>query len=132
MRTAKRVALIEQVSLAECVDSRQLQSPVAPSCSGREVDGGVAWKMCRTVTIEEAGAVAEISSDPERARQLRGYAGTERLALIVIEKEPPLLRRREIGETAHNTALPLDRLMRVGNVNARATGEERRLDGGLE
>ena len=115
VRSSECVALVEQVSLVEQVHRGQLERPVVPSRTGGEVDRGVTREVVRAVAVEEAGAVVEVSSDPERARQLRGHAGAERVSLVMIEEESPFLRRCEIGEAAGDTTLSLDRLG-VGNV----------------
>src|SRR5205807_2964881 len=56
---------------------------------------------------------------------------TERVALVVIEEEISLLRRREVGEPTGDRSCAFGILMRVGQMELYATGNSRRVGAGF-
>src|SRR6185437_15847575 len=117
MRSAKRVAVVEQVACVRGVQRTEFQRQILANLLRHgEIDLRVARQMCRSVSVEKSRSVTHIGGNPDAPRQSDVNTRGERVPLVVVEKEIALCRRREIGEPARHSAFALRVLVRKRQV----------------
>src|SRR6476646_3517956 len=106
VRAAEGVAVVEQVAVIGEVERGESRRPVfAKGLAQAQVGAGMRRQVARAVAIQEARAIREIDGTPSAPRQGGPHAGTQRIALIVIEKVVrAALRRRKIRQAAAHPA----------------------------
>src|SRR6185437_2079978 len=117
MRSAERVAVVEQVACVRGVQRTEFQRQIlAELFRHREIEFCMARQMRRAVPVKKSRSVTHIGGDPGAPRQSHVEASAERVALVVVEKEIAKWWGCEIGETAGDSALALRVLVRKREV----------------
>ena len=128
MRPSKGVAVVEHVMVVADVERAEAQ---VPFLSERFADGDihrrVRGQVSGAIAIEKSGTVVHVHGGPTAPRKLEVRSRTERIALVVIEEEISLLRRREVGEPTGDRSCAFGILMRVGQMELNSTGNSRRV-----
>src|SRR5215469_14081774 len=88
-------------------------------------------QVAGAVAIEKSRSVIHVHRGPGTARKSHAHAGTDGVALIVVEEKVAFFGRREIRQTAGDSAGTLGVLMGVGEMELGATGDAWRAGGGF-
>src|SRR5262249_52173218 len=105
VRTAKAVAAINEVALVGEICGGDFRRPLlTEGASQGHVNGCVSGQMARAVAVKEAGPRVHVAGDPGFFRERAGESDTQRVPLVVVEKERAFLRRREVGQPAGNAS----------------------------
>ena len=123
VRAAESLAIVQQkaaVGKVQAVDGNG--KILADRLSEREIESGVGLEMAGHVSaaVGEAGAVVEAARGPGTPRQVGFEVCVQSVALIVIQEEVAVVRRREIGEPSRDCAFAFGMLIRVGDGNVSA------------
>src|SRR5258708_1171738 len=122
MRPTKGLTVVQQGPPVRCVERCDRRGPaLTKALAERQIYGGSPRKLCRAVLDGKARTVGHISRCPRSPRQIRLEARTERMPLVVVEREAAFRRRRKIGEAAADSALSLHVLIRVRQVHLSPT-----------
>lgn len=117
MRTAKRVAVVDQVAAIADVQCLEFYGPaLTEGLTDRNVNGRMRRQVPRAVAVEESGTVRNASRCPAPLRKSHRKDTAQRVPLVVIEEKVAARRGREVGQPARDAALAFRVLMRVGHV----------------
>src|SRR5690348_8283168 len=79
--------------------------------------------MLRAVSVNESRTITQVEGCPAAPGQIHIHAGSDSIALIVVEEEIRIFGRRKVRQPARNSAEALCILMRVGQVPLCASGD---------
>src|SRR5262249_50544253 len=85
--------------------------------------GGVRRFVAGAVAFQKTGAIVQVARGEAAPGQCGRVSDAEGVALVVIEIEQLIRRRRKIGKAAGDGAASLDKLMRIGQMHLSAPEE---------